>query len=719
MEDPDSSGLNRSAPGRFDSGLPGSDCSALVVDDDSMMRDLLEHMLSELGISNTRFEDDPAKVPQAVLEWNPDLILLDLHLRGSDGLTVARTLTEQDPHWEDRAILFVTGDAVGADLQLALQVGRRDALQKPFTVGELDDKLEALLRRQSPSHHGGRPGREPGPRASRKRPVAEPDFKALFESAPGLYLVLSPEYDIVGASDVYLQATMTERDEILGRGIFEVFPDNPGDADASGVTNLRASLDRVRRERVADAMAVQKYDIRRRGGEFEVRFWSPVNWPVLDARQELLYIIHRVEDVTEFVRLKTRGSTTKEPRTELRDRTDEMAAEIFRRSIELQETNHRLEAANAAKSAFLSRVSHELRTPLTSILGFGELLTMSELATDQEESVDLILTAGRHLLALLDDVLDIARVESGEMSLSVEPVAIDTVLSDAVELARPLAKARGITLSSLPRDSRRGYLSGDYQRLRQVLLNLLSNGIKYNHRGGSVTIAVEDRPEDLVRVAISDTGPGLSEEDLRRLFVPFERLSAPMKGVEGTGLGLVLSRNLTETMGGRIGVSSSPGAGSTFWIELPGIEPQSVEDVRPELGALVQPRRYRRPRRIVYVEDMLANVKLVEHILHRRPDVTVVPAMLGIVALDLIRTARPDLVLLDLHLPDVPGDEVLRRLQSDKSTRSIPVVILSADATQRRRDELMAAGATDYLTKPIGVKYLLDAIDQLLGENGG
>jgi signal transduction histidine kinase/DNA-binding response OmpR family regulator len=703
------------------SGFGGS---ALVVDDDSMMRELLKQMLSELGITDTRCEVDPDRVVQAVRDSDPDLILLDLHLQGTDGLSIARTLIEQDPDWERRAILFVTGDAVGPELQEALLVGVRDVLQKPFTVGELDDKLEALLGQQRQLQpHPVQPEQptesEAGFGTMTSPSRSEPNFKKLFESAPGLYLVLDPDYVIVGASDAYLEATMTSRQEIVGRGLFEVFPDNPDDPEATGAANLRASLDRVRRDRMSHTMAVQKYDIRRPeadGGGFEVRYWSPVNSPVFDDQRNLSYIIHRVEDVTDFVRLKASETAKEQLRSDL-ENPDEMAVDIVRRSIELQETNRKLEAANAAKSEFLSRVSHELRTPLSSILGFGELLSMGDLEADQSESVALILTAGRHLLALLDDVLDIARMEAGQMSLSVEPVPIDAVVSDAVELAGPLATSRGITLIRKARATKLGYMSGDYQRLRQVLLNLLSNAIKYNHRGGSVTLTVEGRPDDFVRVAVTDTGPGITDGDRDRLFVPFERLSASRSGVEGTGLGLVVSRNLAERMGGRLGVSSSPGEGSTFWIELPGIEPRSVEDVRPEFAELMQPRRYSRPRQIVYVEDMLANVKLVEQILRRRPDVTIVPAMLGIFALDLVRNARPDLVLLDLHLPDLGGDEVLRRLKREESTRDIPVVILSADATPRRREELLEAGATDYLTKPIGVKYLLDAIDQLLGED--
>ncbi|HEX6393302.1 MAG TPA: response regulator [Acidimicrobiales bacterium] len=699
--------------------------SALVVDDSSMMRELLKHMLGELGIADTYFEDDPVMIIDEVRRSNPDLILLDLHLRGSNGLKVAQCLSEEDPEWGRRAILFVTGDAVGPELQEALTHGIRDVLQKPFTVGELDDKLEELLARvrQSVGPDGANSQTEnPASASSPRRPEvsSEADFKTLFESAPGLYLVLDPEYVIVTASDAYLKATMTERDTIVGRDLFDVFPDNPDDPNADGVTNLRRSLDRVKRTRAPDTMAVQKYDIRRpasEGGKFEVRYWSPLNSPVLGPNRELLYIIHRAVDVTDFVRLKESESKQKQLSADLQDRTAQMEMEIVRRAVELQETNRKLEAANAAKSEFLSRVSHELRTPLTSILGFGELLSMSDLPLEQEESVELILTAGRHLLALLDDVLDIARIDSGQMSLSVEPVSIDTVITDAFELARPLAASRGITINRDHESKKRGYVNADYQRLRQVLLNLLSNGIKYNRRAGMVTITVEDRPDDFVRVSITDTGAGISAEDLSRLFVPFERLAAIKTSVEGTGLGLVLSRNLTEGMGGRLGVSSTPDVGSTFWVELPSVEPRSVEELRPEIATRVQSRRYSRPRKLVYVEDMLANVKLVEQILLRRPDVTVVPAMLGIVAIDLVRNAQPDLVMLDLHLPDMGGDEVLRRLKSEESTRDIPVVILSADATKRRHDELIEEGAIDYLTKPIGVKYLLDAIDHLFGED--
>jgi signal transduction histidine kinase len=264
------------------------------------------------------------------------------------------------------------------------------------------------------------------------------DFRSLFESAPGCYLVLDPELVIVAVSDAYLHATMTRREDILGRGLFEVFPDNPDDPDATGVGNLRASLDRVRHGRVSDTMAVQKYDIRRpeaEGGGFEIRYWSPLNTPVLRADGDLAYIIHRVEDVTEFVRLQERG-------TEQQQRNARMEAEILQRSKELQAANRQLRAADAAKSEFLSRMSHELRTPLNAILGFGQLLQLDELSDQQHDSLDHILSGARHLLALINEVLDIAAIEAGGLQVSLEPVAA----AEAVMLMRPLADQHGIVL---------------------------------------------------------------------------------------------------------------------------------------------------------------------------------------------------------------------------------------------------------------------------------
>jgi signal transduction histidine kinase/ActR/RegA family two-component response regulator len=537
------------------------------------------------------------------------------------------------------------------------------------------------------------------------------DFRALFESAPGLYLVLDPGLRIVAASDAYLHATMTVREEILGRGIFEVFPDNPDDPAATGATNLRASLRRVLQGRKPDTMAVQKYDVERpaaAGGGFEERYGP-------DGR--VASIIHQVEDVTEFVFLQQQGDQALQQTAELRRRTEQMQVEILRRSQELHEANQALRLANEAKNEFLSRVSHELRTPLNAILGFSELLTLGELAAEQRDWADMILKAGRHLLALLNDVLDISRIEGGNLSISVEPVGLGALIVDVLELVRPLADPAGVQLTSAPQLPDELCVAADRQRLRQVLINLLSNAIKYNHPTGTATVTVEHRPNGWLRVRVIDTGRGIAPESLDKLFTPFERLDAAQAGFEGTGLGLALSRDLMQSMGGTLDVSSLPGKGSTFWFDLPGAAPATIDQTTPEDAELLALRGYPSPKRVLYVEDMVENVRLVEQILTRRPSVILIPAMLAGVALDLAREHHPDLVLLDLHLPDMPGEQLITLMRAEPDIRDIPVVVLSADATQHHIDRLHTAGVAAYLTKPIAVRELLRTLDGLLDQH--
>jgi signal transduction histidine kinase/CheY-like chemotaxis protein len=534
------------------------------------------------------------------------------------------------------------------------------------------------------------------------KPIA-PDFQALFESSPGLYLVLDPDLTIIAVSNSYLAATMTSRPDILGRKLFDVFPDNPDDPGATGTANLRASLERVRTRLVADTMAIQKYDIRRpvtAGGGFEVRHWSPVNTPVLGEDGKLRYIIHRVEDVTDFVRLEQRGG--------------ELEIELYQRAQELQRLNRELIAVNSGRSEFLSRVSHELRTPMTVILGYSELLSLDAgLDEALQPWVAQVTKAGNHLLSLIDDILDISRIEAGSLKMSLEPVSIGAVIRDAADLVRPLGIDNEVTLEVLattPSEAR--HVVADQQRLKQVILNLLSNAIKYNRRRGRVSVMVIEAAKGRLRVIVSDTGAGLTEAQMDRLFVPFERLNAASAGIQGTGLGLALSRQLTEAMGGSMGVSSEVGVGTSFWIELEETVPVGLAAPELESEALVPPRTYPEEVLILYAEDTVANVKLIETMLLRRPSVRIVAAMQGGIALDLACIHHPDLVLLDLHLPDMDGIEVLSRLHADPATSAIPVVILSADSTSSQRDLLMAAGAHAYLNKPVGLRSLLEAIDE-------
>jgi signal transduction histidine kinase len=397
-------------------------------------------------------------------------------------------------------------------------------------------------------------------------------------------LVLAPDLTIVAVSDAYLRATMTQRQDILGRGVFDVFPDNPGDPSTSGVRNLRASLDRVIHERVADAMPVQKYDIRRpeaEGGGFEQRFWSPVNSPVVDRDGQLLYLIHRVEDVTEFVRLKQSGSEQRELTAQLIGRAEEMEAEVLLRTREVAEASRQLKEANAelartdlAKNAFLAGMSHELRTPLNAIIGFSELLVdqkLGALTALQSEYVEDILKSARHLLEVINDVLDLAKVASGRMSLFLEPLAVAPVAEAVVSNLRPLAQGKRIEVSTsleagLPE------VAADAGRLRQIFYNLLSNALKFTPEGGTVSIVgkLED-DHAFLEISVADSGVGIRPEDQERIFLEIERIEAGYaRSQTGTGLGLPLARRLVALHGGRLWVESAGEAmGSTFHFTLP------------------------------------------------------------------------------------------------------------------------------------------------------
>jgi CheY-like chemotaxis protein len=382
---------------------------------------------------------------------------------------------------------------------------------------------------------------------------------------------------------------------------------------------------------------------------------------------------------------------------------------------EMRRAKEEAEAANGAKSEFLSRMSHELRTPLNAILGFGQLLELEEDKEENRESVEQILKAGRHLLSLIDEVLDLARIEAGRMSLSMEPTSVRQAVQQSLDLIRPMASQRGIRIVAEASTDCDLHVSADLQRLKQVLLNFLSNAIKYNREGGSVTISCVPHPmEGRVRIAVRDTGVGIEPAKLNRLFTPFERLDAERTDVEGTGLGLALSRGLMEAMGGVVGAESTRDEGSTFWLELPIVtEPALPEEAAPADVASATALG-KQGHTVLYVEDNLSNLRLVERILTRRPDVQLLVALQGRIALELARQHRPDLILLDVHLPDLNGDAVLAELQRDPVLREIPVVVVSADATSGQIERLRRSGARDYLTKPLDVKRFLDVLDSTL-----
>jgi PAS domain S-box-containing protein len=418
--------------------------------------------------------------------------------------------------------------------------------------------------------------------------------------------------------------------------------------------------------------------------------------PVLDEQGQVMRMIGYSVDITERKAIEE----------QLRAAT-----------AEAERARHEAEQANRAKSEFLSRMSHELRTPLNSILGFAQVLEDVSLPPEYRAGVRHILNGGRHLLNLINEVLDIARIEADQQPMSLEPVMVQAAIREAVDMVRPLAAARGIWVGEVPHPAAERYVRADRQRLTQVLLNLLSNAVKYNRAQGTVRIGCEpvrdQAGQERLRIRVTDDGPGIAPERRDQLFVPFARLGAEHTAVEGTGLGLALSQRLATVMGGALMLERSGDEGSTFCVDLqPVANPLAgapAMAARAERGAVSHP-----PATLLYVEDNLANLSLVETILLPRPEWRLVPALQGRLGLELAFEHAPDVVLLDLHLPDVHGRDVLRELRADPRTAHTPVVIISADATPRTMDALLGEGADAFLTKPLDVRAFLSTVEEML-----
>jgi len=755
------------SPGSGAGDAPAPDFPArrvriLLVDDDEFNRALIRTVLTRsadplLRAALLAEAADLAGARVILAAGLVDIVLLDLQLPDGSGLELAAELRQRDEQAAP-SVIALTGAAESGARTAAMAAGCAAVLGKPYPIDGLCELVIAHLRGRGtqPEHPAAGPAEitantertlnvttggslgeaPPGATAPGSGAITapgqdrpEPDFRTLFESAPGSYLVLDRELVIVAASEAFLREAAASRADIVGQGMLDVFPGGSacfGGAMPSGAAEFRASVDRVCRDRVPDTMAAAKHEVslpEAGGGGTEIRYFSRVNTPVFDTRGELAYIIHQIEDITGSVRLKQRETEQQLLAGQLQLRAEQREAEIVGRSRELQAANEALRADcdalradNAVGKHFLSRVNHELRTPLNTILGFGELLSFSDISAEHREWMSMMLKAAQQLLTLLDEVLDFARGDAGELALSIEAVHVQDVIADALELIRPLALSRGVHLDPPPQLPASQYAAADMQRLRQVLINLLSNAIKYNYPGGNVTVSVEKQPGDRVRISVADTGRGIAEDQLGKLFAPFERLDAAQAGVEGVGLGLALSHHLIGAMGGSTGVTSTLGQGSVFWVDIPATEPVAV--TQPAVGhdPIVASRTYPAARTVLYVEDMVENLRLVEQVLKQRPSTTVIPAMLAGVALDLARQHRPDMVLLDLRLPDMPGEDVMHQLRIDPATSGIPIVILSANASQQHIDQLLASGAAAYLTKPIRVRELLYTLDGILGQ---
>ena len=422
--------------------------------------------------------------------------------------------------------------------------------------------------------------------------------------------------------------------------------------------------------------------------------------------------------------LAREGAQRAQAQQEVMRLNQELEVRVHERTVQLEMTNGELamameeaRSANYAKSAFLSSMSHELRTPLNAILGFAQILSSDRLPStlaQKKEFAGHILKSGRHLLTLINEILDLAKVESGTVNLSLEPVALDAILLECRDMIAPLASQRGIGMT-FP-DACPLNVLADRTRLKQILLNLLSNALKYNREHGEVRIACAPQPGGRVRISVRDTGMGLDGEQVALLFQPFNRLGQEGGTEEGSGIGLVVTKRLVELMDGHIGVSSEAGVGSTFWIELRAAasvpEPVSPGLPRPDLaGALLDNSA---PVTLLYVEDNPANLTLVEEIVRYCPQLQLLTARDGRLGVEMARSHLPQLILMDINLPHINGTDALQLLRADPRTAHIPVIALTANAMPGDVERSMAMGFYRYLTKPINLEEFTEAINSTL-----
>ncbi|WP_257385975.1 hybrid sensor histidine kinase/response regulator [Tahibacter caeni] len=580
-----------------------------------------------------------------------------------------------------------------------------------------------------------------------------PDFRRIFEAAPGLYLVLRPTLHIIAVSDAYLHATKTARDAILGRHLFEVFPDNPDDPQASGMRNLRISLERVLADRVPDAMAVQKYDIRlpeSEGGGFEERYWSPVNTPVLDADGSVNCIIHRVEDVTDFMRARQHGKEQARLAESLRARAERVEAEIFQRAAEVQEANRRLESANRElsrlyaaskeldelKTRFFSNVSHELRTPLTLILGPVErLLGAGGLDAEQLRSLETIRRNARSLLRHVNDLLDVAKLEAGKMTVRADDVDLGHLTRLTAAYFESLAQERGIAFRVEAPASL--WVRTDAEKIQRVLVNLLANAFKFTPDAGQVRLRLACEA-GCGSLEVDDSGPGVPPELRDVIFEPFRQAEhASTRRHGGTGLGLAITREFLELLDGTVVVGDSTLGGAAFRVVLPlppASGPQAefdIDAVLPSAAAVsveeyLHPLSHRRehesreaagtgPRAsplVLVVEDNREMHHFIRDSLP--PQLDSIGAFSGREGVETAIASRPDLIISDVMMPDMSGDELVQAIRGIREFDYVPIILLTAKADDELKVRMLRSGVQDFLTKPFLVAELVARVSNQL-----
>ena len=626
-----------------------------------------------------------------------DCILLDLIMPGLSGQDTCRRI-KQRAEWRDIPLVMLTASDDRQAMIEGINAGADDYIAKSADFDVLKARLRAQLRRKHFEDENRRIReklvRRETEATARKQIEAEQKLldqrlrdqqfytRSLIESNIDAIMTTDPSGIITDVNKQMEALTGCTRDELIGAPFKNYFTD-PERAEA-GI------------KLVLSEKKVTDYELtaRARDGKETVVSYNATTF--YDRDRSLQGVFAAARDVTE------------------RKRLDHVLQE---KNVELESAKSAAEKANLAKSDFLSSMSHELRSPLTSILGFGQLMESDSPppTPSQKESIAQILRAGWHLLTLIDEILDLAKVESRQMALSQEPVSLAKVMLECHDMMEPQAQQRAVKLT-YPKFDIPYFVVADRTRVKQVLINLLSNAIKYNIKRGTVEVKCTESTPGRTRVSIRDTGAGLYPEQLAKLFQAFNRLGQEAGGEEGTGIGLVVAKRLVELMGGVIGVESTVGVGSVFWFELISVAEPHLSKEGGEAAALAQPHvpREARLHTLLYVEDNPANLKLVEQIIARHPDIRLLTAVNGNSGIEIARVSQPEVILMDINLPDISGFKALKILRSDPATAHIPVIAISANAMPVNIESGLKAGFFRYITKPIKVNEFMEALDVAL-----